>query len=509
MLKLIIADDERIIRESISTLIDWESLGIELIGLCSDGIEAYNMILDECPDIVLTDIRMPGLSGLELIERISQTDLNIQFVLLSGFGEFEYAKQAMKYKVHHYLLKPCNEEQIIESMQDVIKEHYHQKAFQDLQNKQKMMTANLHYSLLSNILRERTYSPGPSSFSWDDYAGFMDFYNTSYELCFLYFLEEASLTATLAEIYSYMKKHAPGISVYSLYVKNTLILFFESYQISYDQMDTFFRSLSPVEQETDLEYRRMSFASLASLLEMVISKVRRYGVIYFMNGLKPVPICNYNSLIAKLEELTTQLLQPSGAAGRERSLEELRGILEGIGDPEFLKQAGSRVILRLTAESRFQSPLDSTEFLMSLNQKNDVESLRTAFFDKISQMVMEPADTGKNYSPFIEDVMKYVDENISNPNLTLKWIAETYLFMNVDYVSKRFIKETGQKFSNYLTSLRIQKARQLLAEGHSEQIQWVAQQVGCGNNPQYFSQIFKKSTGLTPSAYAKKINGGM
>ena len=65
MLKLIIADDERIIRESISKMIDWSSLGIELIGLCSDGIEAYNMILDECPDIVLTDIRMPGLSGLE------------------------------------------------------------------------------------------------------------------------------------------------------------------------------------------------------------------------------------------------------------------------------------------------------------------------------------------------------------------------------------------------------------------------------------------------------------
>ena len=122
MLKLIIADDERIIRESISKMIDWNSLGIELIGLCSDGIEAYNMILDECPDIVLTDIRMPGLSGLELIEKISQTDLNIQFILLSGFGEFEYAKQAMRFRVHHYLLKPCNEDQIIESIQDVIKE---------------------------------------------------------------------------------------------------------------------------------------------------------------------------------------------------------------------------------------------------------------------------------------------------------------------------------------------------------------------------------------------------
>ena len=100
--------------------------------------------------------------------------------------------------------------------------------------------------------------------------------------------------------------------------------------------------------------------------------------------------------------------------------------------------------------------------------------------------------------------MQYVEENLANPNLTLKWIAENYLFMNVDYVSKRFIKETNQKFSHYLSNVRIQKAKQLLSEGHAGQIQWVAQQVGCGNNPQYFSQIFKKSTGLTPSAYAKK-----
>ena len=70
MYKLLIADDERVIRESISTLIDWKSLGIELIGLAKDGSDAYNMIIDECPDIVLTDIKMPGFTGIELIEKI-------------------------------------------------------------------------------------------------------------------------------------------------------------------------------------------------------------------------------------------------------------------------------------------------------------------------------------------------------------------------------------------------------------------------------------------------------
>jgi two-component system response regulator YesN len=80
--------------------------------------------------------------------------------------------------------------------------------------------------------------------------------------------------------------------------------------------------------------------------------------------------------------------------------------------------------------------------------------------------------------------------------------------MNVDYVSARFMKETRQKFSNYLTTQRIQKAKQLLLEGSTEQIQCVAEKVGCGNNPQYFSQIFKKHTGMSPSAYIKQINGG-
>ena len=98
---MIIADDERVIRESISRLIDWEKLGVELTGLCRNGLEAYDMIIDEDPDIVLTDIRMPGMDGLELIRKVSLMDLDTRFILLSGYGEFEYAKEAMKYGVKH------------------------------------------------------------------------------------------------------------------------------------------------------------------------------------------------------------------------------------------------------------------------------------------------------------------------------------------------------------------------------------------------------------------------
>ena len=113
MIKLLIVDDERIIRETIASLIDWDSLGIFLIGTAENGIEAYNRILDDYPDIVLTDIKMPGLSGLDLIQRIKEINPDTQFVILSGYGEFKFAQRAMQYGVKHYLLKPCNEEQII------------------------------------------------------------------------------------------------------------------------------------------------------------------------------------------------------------------------------------------------------------------------------------------------------------------------------------------------------------------------------------------------------------
>lgn len=507
MLKLIIADDERMIRESISSLIDWNSLGIELIGTCSDGIEAYNMILDESPDIVMTDIRMPGLSGLELVERIAQTDMDTQFILLSGFGEFEYAKQAMKYRVHHYLLKPSNEEQIIESMQDVIREYYHRRAFQDLKDRQKVLTGNLHRSILTNIINEQIFLPETSKQAWDAYSGFMDFFNTGYEMCFLHYLEEDHLKNTLSLIYKYMADNAPGIEVYSIYVKNTLILFFEGHQVSYDKFDTFMRSLTPENQAVDLEYRRFSYPNLAQLIETLISKIKRYGIIYIMNGLQPVPTCNYKNLISKIEELTTLLIKAEDCE-RDSLLEELKIILNDIGNPDFLKQAGSRMLIKFATDSSYFSSVETTEYLMNLNQETDAKTVRRMLCEKLDEILEEPPDKSRRYSPFIEKVMQYVEENLSNPNLTLKWIAENYLFMNVDYVSKRFSKETKQKFSNYITTLRIQKAKQLLADGHAEQIQWIAWQVGCGNNPQYFSQIFKKNTGMTPSAYAKKLNGG-
>lgn len=506
MLKLIIADDERVIRETISTLINWAGIGIELIGLCKDGIEAYNMILDESPDIVLTDIKMPGMSGLDLISRISQTDLDTQFILLSGYGEFNYAKEAMKYGVRHYLLKPCNEEQIIASVQQVIEDCYHRRAFRQTQEQQKLLLQNLHNNIIANIVNEGVTLDCIDHHLFKSYEHFMDFSGNGYELCYLCFLEERSLKECLYNFYEYHRIHAPGIEVYSIYVQNTLLLFFESYQKNYEPFDDFIRHLQFEKQSVSIRYSRVSYPNLSQLLIQVLNKVKRYGTIYCMDGFHPIPYCNYKNLIQQVEFLASGI---SGSQAHHQETAELTSILSTISNPVFLKQLASGLIIKFSSKAEACSPVAATEFLLALNQQHDIYEIRTLVLKKLEEIVFEFSSEPPRQCDFIEKIQIYVKEHISDPNLTLKWIAENYLYMNVDYVSKKFIRETGSKFSNYLTDLRIQKAKKLLADSDSEKIQLIAEQVGCGNNPQYFSQIFKKNTGMTPSAYIKMIKGGM
>ncbi|MBT9777913.1 response regulator [Clostridium sp. MCC353] len=507
MLKLIIADDERIIRETISHLIDWNSIGIELAGVCKDGIEAYNMILDESPDIVLTDIKMPGLSGLELVQRISQTDLDTQFILLSGYGEFSYAKEAMKYGLRHYLLKPCNEEQIIASVKEVIDDCYHKRATHRMQEQQKLLLDNLHTSIITSIINEGVASDGEYDGIFHTYSRFLDFSSTGYELYYLYFLEEQNLSECFEQLQIHHRKNAPGIPLHGIYVHNTLLLFFQSYQREYSAFEELLDSLNFEEQAVALSYKRISYENLNLLLATVLNKVRRYGTIFCMNGPRPVPTCNYKNLIQIVEDLCVGI---SGAADAEHTREfgELTDILNGITNVEFLKQLVSNILIRFSTNSALCSPIVATELMLELNQMHDVTAIRSLLTGKLREMLRDAAAQPSSHGDLIDKTIAYVNDHLSNPNLTLKWIAENYLYMNVDYVSKKFIRETGSKFSNFLTELRIQKAKELLTGCDSEKIQYVAEQVGCGNNPQYFSQIFKKNTGMTPSAYAKKMNGG-
>ncbi len=500
MLKLLIADDERIIRETIFNLINWEKYDIEVIGLCQNGIEAYDMILDESPDIVLIDIRMPGMSGLELIKKFSHTDLFIQFIILSGYGEFEYAQEAMKYGVKHYLLKPCNELQILECIKQC-KLDYSQVIMERRILKQQFnLQSGMLHNVISSIINDRICQNEPLDRIIPQYEQYLDFYFTSYRLFYIYFLEYENLPAFLAMLKAYVSQHLPQVILYGIYVNNTLLLFMQDVGGQTDQLEQFFSQISLKSQRVELELEVISYSSLQELLKEILEKLKRFSMIYYINNFHITSTCNYNVFISRIQHLCGEIL-----AGKQEAVDQVAELLDGIENLDFLKQLASSIFLKLTSNQPALSTFELAEWLMKLDKENDLTTLKDMILQKFLDFSACP-NTDASLSSMTQQIYAYVGDHLQDANLTLKYLAENYLFMNVDYVSRKFYKETGQKFSQYLTSARIKRAKELIIKNPSEPVKNIAEQVGCGNNPQYFSQLFKKQTGMTPTDYINSLS---
>lgn len=127
MYKVLIIDDEYIIREGLRLTINWDSMDCTIIGEADDGDTGLAMVSTLGPDIIFTDIRMPGLNGLEMIKLIKKTKQNCKIIILTGFRDFEYAQEAVRLGAFRFILKPSKEEELLEAVRDAITELEKQK----------------------------------------------------------------------------------------------------------------------------------------------------------------------------------------------------------------------------------------------------------------------------------------------------------------------------------------------------------------------------------------------
>lgn len=155
-MKVVIADDENRICRLIQALVDWDEIGLELAGFASNGIEALALLKREHPDILITDIRMPGCDGLDLIRRAHEICPDLQIVIISGYANFSYAQTALKYGVYDYLLKPINKEELCETLQKIkvkIEEmRQEEAAHEDTKRHQKEDARKLRQLMIERLL---------------------------------------------------------------------------------------------------------------------------------------------------------------------------------------------------------------------------------------------------------------------------------------------------------------------------------------------------------------------
>ena len=203
-------------------------------------------------------------------------------------------------------------------------------------------------------------------------------------------------------------------------------------------------------------------------------------MIYYINNFHLLYTCNYNTHINEWEQLCQSILnrQPD-------SMQKLTELIKDINDITFLKQIASNLFMKLTLNSPSLSSTWLTELLVRIENEQSITDLKNLAIDRVEDIMREP-DSGQAVSTMTQQIFDYVSQNLQDDNLTLKFIAKNYLFMNVDYVSKKFLKETGTKFSTYLADMRIKTAKQLLASKGLDKIQDVAQEDGTWKQPPVF-----------------------
>lgn len=275
-------------------------------------------------------------------------------------------------------------------------------------------------------------------------------------------------------------------------------MFFQGYASDYQALDAFAADI-----QRTVQYERVSYRSLAELLRVLVKKLQRFETVSLMDGQHCISLCNYSSLLQQIEQLTIRLKQ-SGGGERRGKLEELTDLLSGITDIDFLAiLVTSMLIKHSLLLSDVATPSYINKFLTSIKKCEKAEDLRGLLLSQLDALFAENPAAQPEYKDCVARILQYVDHNLDNPQLSLKWLAENQLFMNVDYLSKQFTRQTGERFSAYLTRKRIDTAKALLSSCETDRICDVAEAVGCGNNPQYFSQIFKRAVGMTPSEYSK------
>ena len=511
--KVLLADDEKIIVEGISSLVDWKSLDTELVATARNGIEAYEKIVELKPDIVISDIRMPGMDGLSLVSKIHEELPSIKFILLSGFSEFEYARTAMHYGVKNYLLKPCNEDKITAALTEIINELKDKKVqdtfVSELREKYKKAQPYIKTHLLTEFLTSKSYSNRDLSY----YQELFDIkYKDQKVRLILFKLEGEFSYEQLFAIKNIGEEIFDSILLSSNIGESALFLIEDD-----DHSDKLHDQIEQIRELIFQYYKRDTTVAISEgdhvrnarnlYREAIECLEHRFylgeGTIITKKDILPINT-NFPKDFFLIDEQQIVLKIKSGhfqdvCKEITRTFEKMADLRMGIDmTKSYCIQLYISIIQTVDTE-HMQDYLMGTSTLLGMET---VQQMKEYIETTAQKMTNEYYQQFKSkQSSVISRVIEVVKLNLGNPNLSLKMVANEFLFMNPDYLGKLFRQETGQRFSAYLTKLRIEKALDYILTMDHVKVVTLAEMIGFGNNPQYFSQVFKKYTGYTPSEY--------
>ncbi|MDL4843218.1 response regulator transcription factor [Aquibacillus rhizosphaerae] len=502
--KVLIVDDEMLIRQGIINYINWEEEGFQIAGEAGNGKEALQLIEQSQPHIIITDIVMPGMDGIEFVKEVKAKYPTIEILVLSSFENFDYVRSTFQNGVADYILKPkLNGEELINTLRKIAPDRAN--------NESKHQPASVE-ELLKKSIKGYTLMKGETTLA-------SAFPYSQFIIVAVCRTEDKEKVLTYKEIKDQMAKHMESMEMYSIPNYENAIIYIVNFEPN--QLTSIKLAVSELGKKyNDSDYESQwiiskPFSSISQLKEIYEENLLRMKNYFFY--LQDRKLIMYDDLPEVVEDskhfdlnqfidffkhkqfsVAMQYLTEhvdSLASNYTKDIFEYKSWLENII---------FNIIVLLGNMKYDTADIESKkyDYFTNINEAKHASSALFHFYDFLSEVNKIVLKDNEESPTKMQLLLQYIDDYYSEP-LSLTTLANHFHF-NASYLSSYFSTHHREGFSEYLNQVRIDKAKLILKSG-TISIATVSEMVGY-SDPSYFCKVFKRIAGMSPSNYRKEAS---
>jgi two-component system response regulator YesN len=495
--KIIVVDDEYLLRQGILHMLDWGKYGFSIVGEAMNSIQALELIEKEQPHIILCDIVMPNIDGIELSKIVKKRYPEIEIVILSGYDNFDYVKTAFKHGVADYVLKPTlTAKQLLNILLPLQKKFVQTVKFIDSKEdvKKKLLTMldskQMDEQLIKNQFREQEFTLiGYKHYNqvFIDIKTTNEKINKTFNQYFIMYIGEwenvhmfilnhccedrIEINRKWDELTRYIEANIIDVFLMKIYrIKSA-----KSLAKAYDEM----KNLSKY-YFYGYKYKYIRI-SLEQIKEKHIHNLDNKKFIQKASSKEPITALEF------LEQYLSELTCDNGVMSNE-----LKAIVQN-AIYNFIN------IINIKEENLEKVNTNKILFFNNISNANTLEHVKKYYYEIIIYIKEELLHNSCSYSKMMKQIVSYIDNNYKE-QINLQQIANEF-HISYSYLSAYFNTHHNEGFNDYLNSVRIAKAKEFLVD-QTIQISYVSELVGY-SSPGYFTKVFKKTLGITPSNYRR------
>ena len=519
MYKIVIADDEIIIQEGLVQMIDWKQLGFEIVETFDDGETVIEYLNSMPVDVILTDIMMTHINGIEIARYVQENDIPCKVVFISGYKDFEYALQAIRYGVEDYILKPSKVEDVREVFQKIkaeldIKEkdvEYRRRAEKRWEEMRPVMEEKFFTSLMMGTLNDNEEIEKRIRLFYPDI-------DVPYAPCAVIDLEIENYEKFIQDRWNYSSEQLDDalnnfIKLYSgaghFHIihkyKGSMSLFVIMNCDSFAEEDKERQCNDEISQFVK-QFREIFYINVSLKIEKIFACI--YHVVQWRENLiKNTTRLNEkeNLLQEQKKMILTNLLM--GNVGTSQKI--MNNILKNLseGDIRYYKNFIVDIfsviseLLRENNQALYQliQPYMDYHGILNMSSKMEIENYCNSIFEKMKSK--ESLSNQFNGSGLIDLVKNYVRDHIYE-DISIETVANA-VFLSKTHLSRTFKKQMGESFLQYVTRKKMEKAAELL-HNPKYKVYQVGEMLGY-KTPRYFSKTFQSFMGYYPGEYRKDV----